>query len=91
MTKNELIAAVAERANIPRSAAASAVEATFAVIAGTLRKGGEVKIPGFGSFKVVKRAAREGLDLHTGQLIKIAEARSPKFSPGQALRDAVNQ
>ena len=91
MTKNELIAAVAEQANITRSAATTAVEATFEVIVGTLRKGGEVKIAGFGNFKVAKRAAREGRDPRTGQPVQIAASKRPKFTPGKALKDEVNR
>jgi DNA-binding protein HU-beta len=91
MTKNELIAAVAEQASITRAAATTAVEATFDSIADTLRKGGEVKIAGFGNFKVSKRAAREGRDPRTGQTVQIAAAKRPKFTAGKALKDAVNQ
>ena len=91
MTKNELIAAVAEQASLSRTAAATAVEATFEAISTTLRKGGEVKIAGFGNFKVVNRAAREGRDPRSGQPVKIAASRRPKFSAGKALKDGVNQ
>ena len=62
MTKNELIAAVAGKAQMTKAAAATAVEATFDAITSTLKRGGEVKIMGFGNFRVVKRAAREGRD-----------------------------
>ncbi|MBN8919895.1 MAG: HU family DNA-binding protein [Rhizobiales bacterium] len=91
MTKNELIAAVAEQAGITRASATTAVEATFEAITSTLRKGGEVKIAGFGNFKVAKRAAREGRDPRTGNTVQIAEATRPKFTAGKALKDAVNQ
>lgn len=91
MTKNELIAAVAEQASLSRTAAATAVEATFEAISATLRKGGEVKIAGFGNFKVVNRAAREGRDPRSGQPVKIAASKRPKFSAGKALKDGVNQ
>jgi len=90
MTKNELIAVVAEQASLSRTVAASAVDATFDAISATLRKGGEVKIAGFGNFKVVKRAAREGRDPRSGQPVKIAAAKRPKFSAGKALKDGVN-
>ena len=59
MTKNELITAVADKAQMTKTAAATAVDATFDAITSTLKKGGEVKIMGFGNFRVVKRAARE--------------------------------
>jgi DNA-binding protein HU-beta len=91
MTKNELIAAVAEQTGISRNDAAGAVEATFEAISSTLSKGGEVKIAGFGNFKVTKRAAREGRDPRTGNPVQIAEAKRPKFSAGKALKDACNQ
>ncbi len=91
MTKNELIAAVADRAQITKTAAASAVEATFDAITSTLKKGGEVKIMGFGNFKVVKRAAREGRDPRTGTPVQIRASRRPRFSAGKGLKEAVNK
>ena len=91
MTKNELIAAVAEKAGLSRTDAAGAVEATFEAISNTLGKGGEVKISGFGNFKVAARAAREGRDPRTGQPVKIAAAKRPKFTAGKALKDVCNQ
>lgn len=91
MTKNELIAAVAEKAGLGRSEAANAVEATFDAISATLGKGGEVKIAGFGNFKVTKRAAREGRDPRSGQPVQIPESKRPKFSAGKALKEACNR
>jgi DNA-binding protein HU-beta len=91
MTKNELIAAVADKAQMTKTAAASAVDATFDAITAALKKGGEVKIMGFGNFRVVKRAAREGRDPRTGAPVKIKAARRPRFSAGKGLKDAVNK
>ncbi len=91
MTKNELIAAVAEKTNLSKTEAASAVEATFDMISATLSKGGEVKISGFGNFKVSNRAAREGRDPRTGQPVQIAASKRPKFSAGKAFKDVCNQ
>ena len=91
MTKNELIAAVADKTSMSRNDAAGAVEATFDAIASTLGKGGEVKIAGFGNFKVASRAEREGRDPRTGQPVKIPASKRPKFSAGKALKDACNQ
>jgi DNA-binding protein HU-beta len=91
MTKNELIAAVAGKASMTKTAAASAVDATFDAITVALKKGGEVKIMGFGHFRVVKRAAREGRNPRTGKPVKIKAARRPRFSAGKALKDAVNR
>ncbi len=65
MTKNELIAAVADTAKLTKTSAASAVDATFDIITGALKRGDEVKLIGFGSFKVVKRAgARRAQPAH---------------------------
>jgi DNA-binding protein HU-beta len=91
MTKNELIHAVADKAQMTRIAAASAVEATFDAITAALRKGGEVKIMGFGNFRVTKQAAREGRHPRTGAPMKIKAAKRPRFSPGKVLKDAVNK
>ena len=91
MTKNELIAAVADKAQMTKTAAATAVDATFDAITSTLKRGGEVKIMGFGNFRVVKRAAREGRDPRTGAPVKIKAAKRPRFSAGKGLKDAVNK
>ena len=86
MTKNELIAAVADKAQMTKTAAATAVDATFDAITSALKKGGEV-----GNFRVVKRAAREGRDPRTGAPVKIKAAKRPRFSAGKGLKDAVNK
>jgi DNA-binding protein HU-beta len=91
MTKNELIAAVADKTRLSRIEAASAVDATFDLIIAALRAGGEVKIVGFGNFRVVQRAAREGRDPRTGAPVKIAATRRPRFAAGKGLKDAVNR
>jgi DNA-binding protein HU-beta len=90
MTKNELIAAVADKTGLSKIEAASAVDATFDIITAALKEGGEVKIVGFGNFKAAERAAREGRDPRTGNLIRIAAARRAKFSAGKGLKDALN-
>jgi DNA-binding protein HU-beta len=91
MTKNELIAAVADKTRLSRIEAASAVDATFDLITAALHAGGEVKIMGFGNFRVVQRAAREGRDPRTGEPVKIAATRRPRFAAGKGLKDAVNR
>jgi DNA-binding protein HU-beta len=91
MTKNELIAEVAEKTKLPRAQAVEAVEATFQAISDTLGKGEEVKVAGFGNFKVVKREAREGRDPRSGQPVQIQASIRPKFSAGKALKDICNR
>lgn len=90
MTKNELIALVADKTSMTKTAAASAVDATFDAITSTLQQGGDVKIMGFGNFRVVKRAAREGRDPRTGAPVQIKAANRPRFSAGKGLKEAVN-
>jgi DNA-binding protein HU-beta len=91
MTKNELIAVVADKTHLTKAEAASAVDATFDAITATLTSGDEVKIVGFGNFKVVERAAREGRDPRTGGPMQIKASRRPRFSPGKGLKAAVDR
>ena len=86
MNKTELIAAVAEKADLSKKdAEAAAVEA----ITGALIEGEKVQLVGFGSFEVKTRAARVGRNPKTGEEIPISEARLPVFKAGKALKDAV--
>jgi DNA-binding protein HU-beta len=91
MTRNELIYAVAHRAQMTRIAAACAVGATFKTIIAALEKGAEVKIMGFGNFRGVERAAREGRNPRTGTPMQLKAAKRPRFSPSKGLRDAVDK
>ena len=91
VNKNELIARVADNANMSKSAAADAVEATFAEIERALKGGDEVRIVGFGNFVVANRAASTGRNPRTGEVIQIRASKAPKFRPGKALKDAVNR
>jgi DNA-binding protein HU-beta len=90
MTKNELIALVADKTSMTKTAAASAVDATFDTITTTPKGGGDLKFMGFGNFRVVKRAAREGRDPRTGAPVQIKAANRPRFSAGKGLKEAVN-
>jgi DNA-binding protein HU-beta len=90
MTKNELITLVADKTRMTKTAAASAVDATFDAITTTLREGQDVKIMGFGNFRVVKRSAREGRDPRTGAPVQIKAANRPRFSAGKGLKEAIN-
>ncbi len=69
--------------------AAEVVEAVFDTIMKTLGRGEEVAITGFGTFRVVKRAARMGVNPKTGERIQIAAATRPKFKAGKILKEAV--
>ncbi|HVO82837.1 MAG TPA: HU family DNA-binding protein [Syntrophobacteria bacterium] len=90
MNKAELIEAIAKGAELPKAAAARAVDAAVKAIKTSLKKGGKVTLVGFGTFSVTKRAARRGRNPRSGAEIKIKAAKVPKFKAGKALKDAVN-
>ncbi len=90
MNKTELIDYIALTADMPKAAAARALEATITAVKVTLNKGDPVSLVGFGTFAVGKRAARVGRNPRTGTSIKIKAAKVPKFRPGKALKDALN-
>lgn len=90
MNKSDLVEAIAKSADMPKAAAARALDATVDTIKKALKKGDTVSLVGFGTFKVGKRAARNGRNPRTGATIKIKAAKVPKFSAGKGLKDAVN-
>ncbi len=90
MNKNDLIAAVAESAELSKADAAKAVDGVFEAITDALKDDQEVRLVGFGTFTVAKRAASEGRNPRTGEKINIPESKQPKFKPGKGLKDAVN-
>ena len=90
MNKSDLVDAIAKSADISKTAAGRALDATVDTIKKALKKGDTVSLVGFGTFKVGKRAARNGRNPRTGATIKIKAAKVPKFSAGKGLKDAVN-
>ncbi|MCC6829342.1 MAG: HU family DNA-binding protein [Novosphingobium sp.] len=90
MNKNDLIGAVAEASGLTRTQASQAVEGVFDAITGSLKKGDEVRLVGFGTFSVAKRKASTGRNPRTGEPMKIKASTQPKFKAGKVLKDAVN-
>ena len=90
MNKTELVAAVAEQADISKKDAEKALKAFVDVVTEEMKKGEKVQLVGFGTFEVSERAAREGRNLQTGKTMKIEACKAPKFKAGKALKDAVN-
>jgi len=90
VNKTELIETVAEGADISKAAATRAVDTVIESISGTLAKGEQVTLVGFGTFLVRERAARTGRNPQTGAPIEIKAAKVPAFKAGKALKDAVN-
>ena len=91
MNKTELIAAVAEKADLSKKDAEAAITATVDAITEALAQEEKVQLVGFGSFEVKTRAARVGRNPRTGEEIPISEAKLPVFKAGKALKDAVAQ
>ena len=90
MNKAELIAAVAENAELTKKDAEKAVKAFIDVVTDELKKGEKVQVVGFGTFEVAERAAREGRNPRTGETMTIEASKTPKFKAGKALKDALN-
>ena len=90
MNKTELVAAMAEQAQISKKDAEAALKAFTDVVANELKAGGKVQLVGFGNFEVSERAAREGRNPQTGETMTIAASKAPKFKAGKALKDLVN-
>ena len=90
MNKTELIAAVAEKAEISKKDAEKAVKAFTDVVSEELVNGGKIQLVGFGTFEVSERPAREGRNPRTGETMTIAATKTPKFKVGEALKAMVN-
>lgn len=91
MNKAELIEVIAKDAKLSKAAAQAALDATIAAVVKAVTKGDSVSLVGFGSFSSGKRAARTGRNPQTGETIKIAAAKTVKFSAGKAFKDSVNK
>ena len=91
MKKDELITFVSKRVDITKKSAGDAINAALEGIASALEKGDSISLIGFGSFKVVDRAAREGRNPRTGEKIQIPASKGVKFTPGANLKERVNK
>ena len=91
MNKTELVASMAEQAEMTKKDAEKALTAFTEVVAKELKNGGKVQLVGFGTFEVSERSAREGRNPQTGEPMKIDASKAPKFKAGKALKDEVNR
>jgi DNA-binding protein HU-beta len=89
MSKSEFVDKVASEASLSKKDAAAAVDAVLATIEGELKGGGEVSFTGFGKFHVAERGAREGRNPRTGESMKIAATKVPRFTAGSGLKKAI--
>ena len=85
MNKAELVAAMAEKTGMKKNDAEKALKAFVDVV-----KGEKIQLVGFGTFEVSERPEREGRNPRTGETMKIAASKAPKFKAGKALKDMIN-
>lgn len=90
MNKAELVAAIAEKAELSKKDSEKALKAFVDVVTEELVKGEKVQLVGFGTFEVSERPAREGRNPQTGETMNIAASKAPKFKAGKALKDVIN-
>lgn len=91
MNKAELISAIVEDTKLTKKDAEAFLKSFTENVAKTLEKGEDVQLIGFGTFAVGARAERSGRNPKTGETIKIAASKTPKFKAGKALKDRVNK
>jgi DNA-binding protein HU-beta len=91
MTKTELIDKISSGAGLSKADASRALDSAIDSVKAALKKGQKVTLVGFGTFSVTKRKARKGRNPRTGQVISIPAAKTPKFTAGKALKDAVKK
>ncbi len=90
MNKQELVDAIASAVGTSKSAAAETIDAFIAVVTQAVAEGDGVQLVGFGAFSTGQRAARNGRNPRTGETLKIAAAKTVKFTAGKAFKDSVN-
>lgn len=91
MNKSDLVAAIAEKAEMSKKDAEKALKAFEDVVTEELTNNGKVQLVGFGTFDVAERAAREGRNPQTGEAMSIPASKAPRFKAGKALKDAINK
>lgn len=91
MTKAELVAKIAEDANLSKASAEKALNSFTSNVTATLKKGGKITLTGFGTFSVVQRKARKGRNPQTGKDIKIPATKVAKFKVGKKLKESVKK
>ena len=90
MNKMQLIEAIANDVEVTKATAAACLDSFINTVTKVLKKKGEVRLVGFGTFATAKRKATTGRNPQTGDAIKIPASTQPKFKPGKALKEALN-
>ena len=90
MNKTDLIQRLADQHQLSKAEAGRILDTLLDTVVTAVKKGDSVTVPGFGTFKQHARAARNGVNPSTGEKIKIAAAKLPKFTPGATFKAAVD-
>ena len=89
MNKDQLIDKIVNKTNYPKNKIKEFLEGTLNIIIDSLKKGERINLVGFGSFKVMTRKARKGINPRTGKKIRISDVKVVKFKTGKKLKEAV--
>jgi len=87
--KGDITQQIAQRTGMPKAQAARALDAVLETVQAAVSKGEQVRLSGFGSFRVTETKARQGRNPRTGQAIQIKAGNRVSFSPGSKLVDSV--
>ncbi|MFN3858369.1 MAG: HU family DNA-binding protein [Caulobacter sp.] len=90
MTKAELVAAIADGAGLNKTQASAALQAFTDAVTASLKKGEDVRLVGFGTFKSVKRAAGTARNPRTGATVQRPASKTARFQVGEGLKGALN-
>ena len=90
MKKSEIIEALANQTELTKADVEKVYNATFDLFKDELRKGNNISVAGFGTFKISERAARDGRNPRTGETIRIEASKNVGFKAGTALKEIVN-
>jgi len=91
MTKTDIVDAIAEKTDLPKTKSKDALEALLDTVTESLKKGEKVTLTGFGTFRTYRRKARMGRNPQTGERIRIPAATVPKFKAGKNLKEEVKE
>lgn len=90
MNKSEFVASMADKSGMKKTEVEKVLKAFTETVTEELKKGEKIQLVGFGTFEVRENAAREGRNPRTGETMKIAASKAPKFKAGKALKDSIN-
>jgi DNA-binding protein HU-beta len=89
MTKSELIAQMAKKTNVNKKGVESVLKTLIETIQQALKKDGQIRLDGLGTFRVIERKARTGVNPQTRAKMKIPAKKAPAFRAAKALRDVI--